>query len=412
MGEAELRPVQRRLFIHAGGFDPVEPERLDHRLVSGLARFAALWNVEAHASSPDLSPDGRVMRWEVEAHGPNWRTDTRYMLFRWDDRIASYNGAPRWRKVIDGYSALLHFALNGTLFRYFRANMRYGLFVLYPFFLLVGFTAIAFYAGAWIAALDFMLAPLVGVLAAAALFVALLRFVGDYFHLYFALADWHFAADLAHGKARGFDASLEQFAGEILAEVEAGDYGEVVLSGVSLGGVVMIEALARALDRDPALSRRQRLAFLTVGSSILKIGLHPKAASLKAAVRRVSAEPGLFWIEYQSKVDPINFFRTNPVEEMGLPSTGRPIVKTIRIRETLKPEEYRQFKLNFLRLHRQFAMPNTRRYFYDFFLICFGPMALADRAKLGEKATATIGVDGSYRRASARPGPTTMEAAE
>ena len=82
---------------------------------------------------------------------------------------------------------------------------------------------------------------------------------------------------------------------------------------------------------------------------------------------------------------------------MGLPATGRPIVKTIRIRETLKPEEYRYLKVNFLRLHRQFAMPNTRRYHYDFFLICFGPMPLPERVALGERATAAIGLDGSYR---------------
>jgi hypothetical protein len=47
-------------------------------------------------------------------------------------------------------------------------------------------------------------------------------------------------------------------------------------------------------------------------------------------------------------------------------------------------------------LHRQFALPNTRRYFYDFFLICFGPMSLAERVALGRAASEAIGDDGSY----------------
>jgi len=160
----------------------------------------------------------------------------------------------------------------------------------------------------------------------------------------------------------------------------------------------MAEALSRAFARDPELGRHgPDLVFLTIGSSILKIGLHPGAKILKTAIERVSREPALSWIEYQSKVDPINFFGTNPVTWMGLPETGKPMVKTMRIRETMTPEEYRYLRTNFLRLHRQFAMPNSRRYFYDFFMICFGPMTLAKRAVLGEKAVAAIGEDGGYR---------------
>jgi hypothetical protein len=412
MAEARSRPVQRRLFIHAGGFDPVEPDRLDHRLVGGLSRFAALWGIEAHASAPDLSPDGRIMRWDVDAQGPNWKTDTRYIVLRWDDRIASYTRIPRWRKILQGFSALLHFTFNGTIVRYFASNARYGMFVLYPFLLLAAFAAISVVAGRWIGGMGFPFAPLAGLFVGLALFIALLRWVGNYFHLYFALSDWRFAADLAQGKSPGFEECLDEFAGEVLAQTQAADYDEIVLSGVSLGGVVMVEALSRAIEREPALCRQKKPIFLTIGSSILKIGLHPEAASLKKAVARVSTEPDLFWIEYQSKVDPINFFGTNPVERMGLPATGRPIVKTIRIRQTLKPEEYRYLKVNFLRLHRQFAMPNTRRYHYDFFLICFGPMALPERVALGERATAAIGLDGTYRTVPTPRGRAKMAAAE
>jgi hypothetical protein len=168
---------------------------------------------------------------------------------------------------------------------------------------------------------------------------------------------------------------------------------------------MMVEALARALRLDSELGRGQSiLALLTVGSSILKIGLHPEATSLKASVARVSAEPSLSWFEYQSKVDPINFFGTNPVEQMGLPPTGKPIVRTIRIRETMSPEEYRNLRLNFLRLHRQFTMPNSSRYYYDFYLICFGPMSLRRRVALDRRATEEIGEDGSYQPLSTTGG--------
>src|SRR5690606_25212302 len=151
-------------------------------------RLAALWRVEARATPPELSSDGRVMRWRVMALGPNWRTDTTFTILRWDDLIAPYMGAPGWRKIRDGYAALAHFVLNGTIWRYFSANARYGLFVIYPLVLLVAFAALSVFVGLMLARLDVLpLAPLLGLVAGAASLILLLRWAGSYFHLYFAL---------------------------------------------------------------------------------------------------------------------------------------------------------------------------------------------------------------------------------
>lgn len=398
MVEFSQPPVKKRQVIHVGGFDPVDTDRLNHRMVSGLAKLADLWGIRAKADSSEISADGRIMSWRVEAGGPNWTTVTDFTLLRWDDLIALYAGKSRWRKIVEGYAAILYFVLNGTVFRYFAANGRYGMFVLYPFFLMIGFVVVAYLAGKFVAGLALPFADVAGIALGILLLAALLRWVGPYFHLYFALADWNFAADLARNKVPGLEQCLDQYADEVVRRVRDCGCDEVVLSGVSLGAVMMVEALARALRRDPDLGRHQpALAFMTIGSSILKIGLHPGANSLKTAVAEVATEPSLLWIEYQSKVDPINFFGTDPVEQMGLPPTGKPIVASMRIRETMSPEEYRVLFANFLRLHRQFAMPNSRRYFYDFYLICFGPMSLAGRVALNRYATAAIGDDGSYR---------------
>jgi hypothetical protein len=46
-------------------------------------------------------------------------------------------------------------------------------------------------------------------------------------------------------------------------------------------------------------------------------------------------------------------------------------------------------------------MPNAKRYFYDFYQINFGPLPLAGRVKLGEKAAKVFAADGSFRKAMA-----------
>lgn len=405
MVEPNSSHVGSRLVIHIGGFDPVDPDRLNRRMVGGVSKFANLWGISASASAPDCSPDGRIIEWQVEAGGPNWSTRTNYTILRWDDLIAPYFATPWWRKFIDGFAALLHFTFNGTIWRYFVTNARYGMFVLYPFFLLIGILALSITIGSTIADISIPYAGLLGVVIAAVLFVVLLRWAGNFFHLYFALADWSFAVDLVHDRIPDFDKCLEQFADEIAARIENAKVDEIILSGVSLGAFMMVEALAKVLSRDEDFARNgPPIAFLTIGSSILKIGLHPKARSVKLAVGRVSREQSLLWVEYQSKVDPINFYKSNPVTDLGLPSTGLPIVKTIHLRETMTVEEYRYLKVNFLRLHRQFAMPNSRRYFYDYYLICFGPMALADRVALARFATEAIDENGNYTLPQSREG--------
>jgi hypothetical protein len=276
--------------IHIGGFDPVDSDRLNHRMAGGVAKFAALWNFEAHADAPEISADGRVMNWRVKASGPNWTTVTDFTLLRWDNLIDAYVAKSRWRKLVEGSAAILHFTLNGTVFRYFSANGRYGMFVLYPFFLVASFGIIAYLVGKVVAGIAFAFAAVFGVVAGLLVFAGLVRWVGPYFHLYFALADWSFAADLASERVAGLEDCYDQFVEEIVRRIRNCGCEEVVLCGVSLGAVMMVEALARAIRLVSELGRGQSiLALLTVGSSILKIGLHPEATSLKSSVARVSA---------------------------------------------------------------------------------------------------------------------------
>ena len=101
--------------------------------------------------------------------------------------------------------------------------------------------------------------------------------------------------------------------------------------------------------------------------------------------------------EYQAKVDPINFYKTDPVADLGNPATGRPVVRQIRIRDMMTASNYRRAQRSSLHLHRQFVMPNGKRYFYDFYHISFGPIALPARLRLGERLTTIFGNDGRYR---------------
>lgn len=396
--QAPLRLVSRRRVVHISGFEPVGLSVLDRRLKSGLRKFGALWGARTQCSEPVVSEDRRAVTWQVESRGPNWTTQIHYTVLRWDELMEPYTGRSWTGRMLHGYKALFELVFNGTLAAYFRANVRYGLFFLYPLLLLLGFLLLGIAAGIvasmvgvpWPA----VTAPLVGI----AVFVLLLRFLGAYFYLDFALADWAFAADLSRDAIPGIEPVLERFTDEVFAALRDPDADDVLLSSVSLGAVMLAEAIDRIYASEPEADVYfRRAALLTVGSSILKIGLHPAAERFRRLVGRVGAENDLFWTEYQAKVDPINFYKTDPVADLGNAATGRPLVRQVRIRDMMTDADYRRAQRSSLHLHRQFVMPNGKRYFYDFYQISFGPIALKDRTRIGERITTIFGRDGRFR---------------
>jgi hypothetical protein len=396
--------VARRLVLHCGGFERVAPAVLDRRLRSGIDRFAPLWGIAASPSAQTLSGDDLVAAFEVTATGPDWATATRFATLRWDGLIAPFQAGPLVLRLIRGYLALARFLLDGTIRRYFRLAPRYGYFSLYPFAVLLA----ALLGGLLVSGLVRTLAwlphaPVTALVLWAAVALALLLASARALYLDFSLDHWAFAAALARGRVAGLDPLLDRFAAEITAGAAAAEADEVVVSGTSLGAVIALLALARALSRDPLLAgRARRLALLTTGSSLLQIGLHPAARALRAAVAQVAAAPGLLWLEVQSTVDPINFCNTDPVADLRLAGVPRPVVRVLRLRDLMSEEAYRRIRYDHVRLHRQYVLPNGRRHFYDFYLICFGPMPLADRIALGEAAPQRFGEDGSFRAAGRR----------
>ncbi|HEY1981557.1 MAG TPA: hypothetical protein VGH13_15890, partial [Xanthobacteraceae bacterium] len=113
--------------------------------------------------------------------------------------------------------------------------------------------------------------------------------------------------------------------------------------------------------------------------------------------------PTIYWVEYQALVDIINVYKVDPVVALGMAATGKPIVRIIRIRLMVEEHTYRMFRLNFLRIHRQAVMGNERRYFYDYYMLCCGPIALADRVENPDGAVTAFAADGSISAAALTP---------
>ncbi|MBI4275862.1 MAG: hypothetical protein HY659_14295 [Rhizobiales bacterium] len=393
--------VHKRCMILLGGYEPIPPDRQYHRFVRELQRFERTWNVAATASDVMLSPDGLVASWQIETQGPNWRVDTDYVLLRWDDMVATDFARSEWSRISGGIVSLIDFIVSGTAFRYFATNWRYGVFFVYPIMLLLAFAALAILAGyGWIR-FELPYAALIAPLVSIGIFAGLLRWPGRPMYLAYILDDWIYADELTRWNRTDLDARVDRFAAELVARMGDQSYDEVVFGAQSFGAAMQPEVVDRALRIAPNLGKVKRLNLLSTGSSLLKVGLHPSARWLRDAVTRVSSHPAIFWVEYQARADIINFFKVDPIAAMGLPRTGKPIVQNARIRNMLEKRTYRRFQLDFFRLHRQLGMANDVRYYYDYLMICCGPVALETRAMFPDSMVGLFTADGSFLGAQA-----------
>jgi hypothetical protein len=388
--------VRKRCFVQMTGYEPVGPERQHRRFIREMARFQNAWNVQGKASPPKLDADGAMASWTVECFGPNWRVVTDFHWFRWDDFVATDSERSDWLRFPLGIAALMEFILTGTVTRYFVLAWRYGAFFLFPLLYLVGMAWLSigltrFAVGHLGLPYPFVIAPLLWL----AIFVALRWTFGRFIHIGYALDDWYFARDFIHRVRPELEGRLNRLAQEFVRLVRETDADEIVIDGHSLGAPLSLTVVDRALRLDPQLGAGKVLHLVSSGSSLLKVALHPAAGWLREAVGRVANAPSIYWVEYQALVDIINVYKVDPVVALGLPSAGKPLVRIIRIRMMVEEATYRLFRLNFLRIHRQAVMGNERRYFYDYYMLCCGPIALADRVENPDRAVAAFGADGA-----------------
>ena len=238
-------------------------------------------------------------------------------------------------------------------------------------------------------------APLAGL----ATFGLLLRNVGEHWSVTHLMDLWSFSRDYLRGRRPDAEALLQGFAETVVARSASRQFDEIILIGHSTGGGLILDVAARALQLDPKLAGRgEQVSLLTLGSTALKFGLHPAGGRFRTKVQSLVDEPRLRWAEFQCLIDAINFYKTDPVAEMRLKprSDGQafPVVQQVRIRDMLEKATYKRIKHNPFRIHYQFVFGNTRRYFYDFFMICCGPSFLsqvgqtapADRSHLSDAA--------------------------
>lgn len=372
--------IARRHVFHIGGYDPILPDTQLARFRRSLSSFEKTWNVTASALGTPASNEVSSS-WHAEASGPNWKTETTYEMLRWDDLILQDHSRGMASRLGAAMVTLGDWIVTGTLFRFFHSSWKYAGFFLFSY-LSVAFFALcgvgAGFALTWLAGLSGISAWLVGGAVATAVFVGLLHWLGWRRPINHVFDDWIFSRQYVYGQRPKMDARVDAFARVIAARAQKADVDEIVIVGHCLGAALVMEAVARALQIDPDLTRHgPTICVLTVSATIPKFALHPAGTRVRAATQAVAQETAIRWAEYHARDDVISFYRFDPVTLKRIAHDrldGRPNIRRVQMPTMMGQEQFKRYRFNFMRIHYQMVMGNERRAPYDYCMVICGPL--------------------------------------
>lgn len=370
--------VKSRSLFMVGGYEPKSPHAFFQRTRRELGRSLETWQetqpeATAEVVSEELSSDGLLATATILS---DRNVSTQFNFCVWNDIVLNDFSLPIVVRVGKYVRTFAEYVLTGTLFKMLGQAWRFSLYFLYPMIALAVVTLLASATGRLLVAVLPESAPsiAVGWAAGAATWWGLLKASGRRLFVLHLMDLWSFSRAYAGEGRPDARQHIDRWARAVADRDAAGEDDEIILVGHSTGGAVILDVAATALAMNSALgSGRARITVLTVGSTALKIGLHPSARWFRDKVQSLVSSSKIQWIECQSMTDAINFYKTDPVKAMGLePNAGqqKPEVHLVRMKHMVKPAFYKRMRRNFFRVHYQFIMGNTLDYAYDFYAFC------------------------------------------
>jgi hypothetical protein len=395
MTEVTQPSVSRRAVFLVGGYERNDAAGFFRRIGRELDRFRTCWSVEATLGTPAAASDAVATTATADYRGPDGVCRSEITFLSFDDIVKHDGVRPFAVRLLAYLVAFVDYVFSGTMLRFFATNWRFALYFLYPFVMLAFF--------AWLGTAVYRLAgllplpggPVLPALVGAAVAYAVGRFIGRRYFVFHLMDLWSFSREHLHCRRPEMDARIDAWAGLIEDRVSAAAYDEVLLVGHSTGGALILDVAHQLAERLVREGRPVNFKLVTVGSTSLKVALHPAARRARGRLQALARHAEIHWTEFQALTDIINFYKCDPYARAGLTHQRTdtfPRQFQVRIREMLERDAYKRVKKNFFRVHYQFISANSRRYFYDFFMICCGTRPIeavrSDRLPLAAETSA------------------------
>ena len=314
-------------------------------------------------------------------------TATEYHFLEWDDIIRRHWGS----SIISVYRDLLFFMWtympNGLILKLGRLAPYQMIAAFYPVIYLLGAPLMAGAVGYYLYDAMASMHLLLGVLSGAAAFWGIMRLsilIGNRIAVFWLLRIYAFCAQYGYGDVPELDARIERFAERIaqtLSRMEEEEIDEVLVVSHSVGTIVAIPILAKALERsgigDEAL---KRLSVLSLGECIALVSFMPKATAYRESMRYLITAPNFCWLDYTSAIDggcsvQLDFYKHSGVL-VERPDTPRYL--SPRFHTLYTPQSYAVLSRNKYLAHFLYLMATEKDGGYNYIKMTSGHRRLCD----------------------------------
>ena len=379
----QARPFRRQVF-YIPGYDPIHPRRYRELYRKEGAAQAAL---SGYALSLAPKQSGGPYGWQVRAEMDGLKTEVAVEVLVWSDIVRGSMD----QGIAATYLQLLRTASvylgSGALFRLMLLRKGPMIAALYPVGMLLAQLALALLAGWGIFALVALVLPVfLGLLAGAALVVALLQWFRRHdhrFYAYYLMHDYAFTAGSGGANPPALEARMTVFGARIRAALLP-EIDEVLVVGHSSGAHLAVSILADLL-RAGLPAEGPALGFLSLGQVVPMVSFLPRAQRLRGDLRYLAACPCITWVDVTAPGDGCAFALCDPVAVTGVAPEGKlwPLVISAAFTRTLSPARWKHLRWRFFRLHFQYlcafdALTGGPQD-YDYFRITAGAQTLAAR---------------------------------
>lgn len=370
--------VKKRIVYYLSGFDP-RGVRHYHSLYKEHAKKQGQINGMEFHISPRKKVHNHLYEWTIVADDQDQTVETQYRFLSWDDIIRD-----QWSSgIMSYYKDLIYciaaYIFSGLVFSFAKASPKQMMAAFYPVVYLIGALAAALYAGISLYAWNGGWVSIVAGVLAGWIILTLFERFGNRIGVFWLLRIYAFSVRWGRGEVRSIEERIDHFAEEIAKTVKNSDeVDEIVLVSHSVGTILAVSVLARALDMTEDWDK---FAMVTLGECIPLVSFQPNAAEYRRELGRIALQTKLQWIDYTSPIDGACFPLHDFMKSSGVileEGTG-PRYLSPRFHKLYDRINYLKLRRDWYKTHFLYLMSTQKCGSYDFFAMTAGAKSIRSK---------------------------------
>jgi hypothetical protein len=367
--------VKKRIVYYIGGFDP-RGVRHYHALYKEHSQKQSKINGIETTVSSRKKIHNHLHQWEIDAIDGGLNVHTTYRFLSWDDIIRAQWSSGLLSYYKDFIYCIIAYIFNGLVFSFAKASPKQMLAAFYPVVYLLGVLFTALYAGmslyewwgGWISVI-----PSVGI---AIVILLLFEKFGNKIGVFWLLRIYAFSVRWGKGEVYSIEDRIDHFSQEIAKAVRDEDADEILLISHSVGTILAVSVLARALQKES--DGWERFAMVTLGECIPLVSFQPNAKDYRHELRQVSQQKDLFWIDYTSPIDGACFPLHDFMHSSGISTENSsiPLYRSTRFHTLYDKITYKKLRRDWYKTHFLYITSTQKSGEYDYYAMTAGVQSI------------------------------------